>query len=249
MVKYVDQSFTYPYSFPSVTLAYFLRYPNPHSTHVLSTDTLSSHLDPVTNLLTTTRLHHKRSRIPPAIIKLLPASVAGGGVSASGNSSSYILETTVVDIRNGAMYTESRNLDWVGILSVVEKQTFRRDVGALTPAELAKADMGNGGSTDVTTTVKFRSRLGEKIREKVKGRGSITDEDGEEPKRGFFASLTMAGVQRSIEAIASRKGEVSQGNSKRGMTVVLERLRSGGMMAVLEGMRRDRKLYMEEKVA
>jgi 4-amino-4-deoxychorismate lyase len=52
-------------------------------------------------------------------------------------------------------------------------------------------------------------------------------------------------VQRSIEAIASRKTENQLGKSKEGMTVVLERLRNGGLVAVLEGMRNDKKLAFE----
>lgn len=242
MVKYFDSTFTYPYSFPAVTLAFYLRYPNPFSTHVLSTDTISTDLDPETNRLTTVRLHHKRSRLPPAILKLLPKSVLGN-VSGSGSSSSYILEKTEIDVREGWMKTESRNLDWIAILSVVERQTFSRDVGALTAQELMKADVGMGGTTDVTTSVKFRSRLGERIRDRVTRRGE--EQEGEE-KKGLFATWTTAGVQRSIEAIASRRGVQSQGNSKQGMTVVLERLRNGGLMGVLDGMRKDREAMFAE---
>lgn len=239
MVKYFDTTFTYDYSFPAVTLAYFLRYPNPYSTHVLSTDVISRTVDPDTNQLTTIRIHHKRSRLPPAILKLLPKSVLNGSVSESGKSNSYILETSTIDIREGWMKTESRNLDWTGILSVVERQTFSRDVGALPVDKLQDADVGTGGTTDVVTTVKFRSRLGERIRDRVSRK-----DEGEE-KKGLFATWTTAGIQRSIEAIASRRGVQSQGNSKRGMTVVLERMRNGGLMAVLEGMRQDRELMFK----
>ena len=67
--------------------------------------------------------------------------------------------------------------------------------------------------------------------------------DGEEePKKSFFASLGTAGIQRSIEAIASRKTENQLGKSKEGMMVVLERLRRGGLVGVLDGMRKDREL-------
>jgi len=159
MVKYFDTSFTYDYSFSAVTLAYFLRYPNPYSTHVLSTDVIDRSIDPATGRLSTTRIHLKRSRLPPAILKLLPKSVLGN-VSA-GNSSSYILERSTIDIKEGWMETESRNLDWTGILSVVERQVYRRN---LKTGEVQKLEEMNGGSTAVTTTVKFRSRLGDRLR-------------------------------------------------------------------------------------
>src|SRR5450432_4106511 len=64
MVKFYELNYTYDYSFPAVTLAYFLRYPNPYSTHVLSTDVIERFVDPVTGRLSTTRIHLKRSRLP-----------------------------------------------------------------------------------------------------------------------------------------------------------------------------------------
>ncbi len=76
---------------------------------MLSTDTISSHVDPDTQRLHTTRIHLKKSRLPGAVFKLLPVSVTGG---ASGDKASYILETSTVDIKEGWMKTESRNLNW-----------------------------------------------------------------------------------------------------------------------------------------
>lgn len=240
MVKYFDSAFTYDYSFPTVTLAYFLRYPNPYSTHVLSTDVIDRSIDPETGRLSTTRIHLKRSRLPPAILKLLPKSVLGN-VSA-GSSSSYILETSTIDIKEGWMETESKNLDWTGILSVIERQTFRRDQGALTLEDMQKTD-DLTGTTAVTTSVKFRSRLGDRIRARARrGEEELEHlrEEAEEVKKGFLASWGTARIQSSIEAIASRRTTDSQNHSKQGMNVVLERLRRGGVMGVIEGMRQDR---------
>ena len=240
MVKFFELNYTYDYSFPAVTLAYFLRYPNPYSTHVLSTDVIDRTIDPVSGRLSTTRIHHKRSRLPPAVLKLLPKSVLGN--VKAGSSSSYVLETSTIDIREGWMETESRNLDWTGILSVVERQIYRRDLGSEGDAEDVKA-----GTTDVTTTVKFRSRLGERLRARARrgdGETEPAKEIEDEPKKGFLASWSTSGIQRSIEAIASRRTLISQGNSKQGMTVVLERLRNGGLMGVLEGMRQDREAIL-----
>jgi hypothetical protein len=175
-------------------------------------------------------------------VKLLPKSVLGN--VKSGNSSSFVLETSTVDIKEGWMETESRNLDWTGILSVVERQRYMRALGSQDEAEDVKA-----GTTDVTTTIKFRSRLGEGLRRRARRAESDTETDAdleEEPKRGFFASWSSAGIQRSIEAIASRRTLVSQGNSRQGMTVVLERLRNGGWIGALEGMRRDREAILEK---
>jgi len=236
MVKFYEYDFTYDYSFPAVTLAYFLRYPNPYSTHVLSSDVIDRHIDEETGRLYTTRIHLKRSRLPPAILKLLPKSVLGN--VTAGTSSSYILERSTIDVKEGWMETESRNLDWTAILSVVERQIYRRDFG-----EGGDVEDIQSGRTAVNSSVKFRSRLGDRLRaraRRVDEEHNAIKEVDEEPKKGFLATWSTAGIQRSIEAIASRRTMDSQGKSKEGMNVVLERLRNGGLMGVLDGMRQDK---------
>lgn len=234
MVKFYESSFTYDYSFPAVTLAYFLRYPNPYSTHVLSTDVISRSVDPTSGRLHTLRIHRKSSRLPPAVLKLLPKSVLGS--VSGGRSESYVLESSTVDIKEGWMKTESKNLDWTGILSVVEKQEYQRKI-PVDEGDDFKVDVG---TTGVVTRVIFKSRLGDRLRARAtrKGETPVT-EDYEPPKRGFLANWSTIGIQRSIEAIASRKTENQLGNSKLGMTIVLERLRRGGLVGVLDGMQRD----------
>ncbi len=130
------------------------------------------------------------------------------------------------------MRTESKNLDWTGVLSEVEKQEYQRRV----PDDEGDDFSVAAGTTGVVTTVMFRSRLGDRLR----ARASRKDEV--EAKKSFLASWSTSGIQRSIEAIASRRTENQLGKSKEGMKVVLERLRSGGLVGVLEGMRRDREM-------
>ncbi len=96
---------------------------------MLSTDTIASHVDPDTGRLHTTRIHLKKSRMPGAVLKLLPSSVTGGMLEKA----SYILETSVVDMREGWMRTESRNLNFTGILSVVERQLYTAPGPGLAP--------------------------------------------------------------------------------------------------------------------
>ncbi|KAH7164702.1 putative serine esterase-domain-containing protein [Fusarium sp. MPI-SDFR-AT-0072] len=217
----------YNHPFPTVTLAYFLRYSspqlNPFAVHVLSTDTIESYVDPKTRRLHTTRIHLKKSRMPGAVYKLLPASVTGGG---SGDKASYILETSVVDIKEGWMKTESRNLNFTGVLSVIEKQEFN------VPTEGVNQ---NPNETAVTTMVQFRSRLGDKIRGKL----GQAQEDGWF-KNGIIGGWGTKGIQRSIESIASTKTQDQMGKSRDGMKLVLERLRNNGVMGVLETIRRER---------
>ena len=239
-MKFFENVFTYDYSFPAVSLAYFLRYPNPYSRHVLTTDVIDRYVDPTTNRLHTIRLHLKKSKVPSGILKLLPKGM--GGSDNSGQS--YIMEKTVVDPKEGWMETESRNMEWTGILSVVEKQVYERQPieGALDSLEgLSLDDKRGGEQTTVKTTVTFRSRLGQG---KLLGSKKKADQNGEveeeAPKKGLFSSLSTAGIQRTIELIGVNRTRDAVLKSKQGMNVVLERLRNGGIVGVLEGMRQDR---------
>ncbi|KAL2787373.1 PRELI-like family-domain-containing protein [Aspergillus keveii] len=235
-MKFFENIYTYDYSFPAVSLAYFLRYPNPYSRHVLTTDVIDRYVDPNTHRLHTTRIHLKKSKVPSGILKLLPKGI--GGSDSSGQS--YILETTIVDVKEGWMESESRNMEWTGILSVVEKQHYQRQPmeGALQKLEGLSLDDKRNEQTTVKTTVTFRSRFGQG---KLLGRRKTEGEYEEEaPKRGFFTSLSTAGIQRTIELIGLNRTRDAILKSKQGMNVVLERLRSGGIVGVLEGMREDR---------
>lgn len=264
MVKFYSSTEQYPYPFPAVTLAYFLRYPNPYSTHVVSTDTIARHYDPELQRLTTIRLHLKRSKLPAAVLKLLPRSVLGA--SASGDTQSYILEKSVVDIKEGWMDTESRNLEWTGVLSVVERQKFMRPI-PLVPEEahmwqgmegsarrhgfINFTGVGtgtkvedSGETTDVASSVTLHSHIGETWKKKREAAREGAVEDEQPQKMGFLRSWGTQALQRNIEKIGLTRAQRSQPNAREGMKVVLERMREGGLVAVLEGMRQDREAIL-----
>lgn len=242
MVKFYENSFNYDYPFPAVSLAYFLRYPNPYATHVLSTDVIDRHFDPTTQQLSTTRLHLKRSKIPPTVLKLLPNGILG---SSGDAGQSYILEKSVVDVKEGSMKTETKNLEWTGILSIIEKQVYERR--SATPhnssSDLVESTKNEG--TNVTTTVTLRSRLGQAklLRRRGENRATSpvsTDSEDEAPaKKGFFSTWSTSSLQRSIEIIGLKRTREALAKSKDGMNVVLGRYRSGGLGQVLEGMQED----------
>ncbi|KAL8775024.1 MAG: hypothetical protein Q9209_000503 [Squamulea sp. 1 TL-2023] len=246
MVKFYESSFSYDYPFPAVSLAYFLRYPNPYAKHVLSTDVIDRHFDSDSQRLYTTRLHLKRSKLPPTVLKLLPKGILG---SNSDSGQSYILEKSVVDVKEGWMTTETRNLEWTGILSVVEKQSYirpyRDDVldGGKIPND------AQIGTTDVKTSTTFVSRFGQGGLRTARRKAGVLPADRSselevpddvQPKRGFFSSWSASSLQRTIEAIGMRRTREALLKSKDGMNVVLSRMRSGGLVEVLEGMRKDR---------
>jgi len=239
MVKFWTSDYTYDYGFSTVSLAYFLRYPNPYARHVASTDTIERHFDPETQRLTTVRLHLKRSRMPPAVVKLLPSSYMSNA-TADGRTQSFILEKSVVDVREGWMESESRNLDWNNVLSVIEKHRYERT-----------AVGGGEETTAVNISVTLKSRIGEQIRKRrarwgeqatatsVMGGG---EDDAPLKKQGWLSSWGSGAVRTAIETISLQRTEKSQPKAQKGMKVVLERLRHGGLVEVLEGMRADREV-------
>lgn len=272
MVKFYSSNETYSYPFPAVTLAYFLRYPNPYSTHVVSTDTIARHYDPETQRLTTIRLHLKRSKLPSAVLRLLPRSILGA--SASGDTQTYILEKSIVDMKQGTMDCESRNLEWTGVLSVVERQLFKRPNPSPIVGEEVKKWPGaegttvrqsflnfagtggqnarvedTGETTEVASSVTLHSHIGEAWKKKREAslsarEGATTTEEEAPQKMGFLRSWGTAALQRNIEKIGLTRAQRSQPNAREGMKVVLERMREGGLVAVLEGMRRDREAIL-----
>lgn len=159
-----------------------------------------------------------------------------------------MLEKSTVDVREGWMETESRNLEWTGVLSVVEKGRYTRagrgDASAL--GGNRPLDMSKDEGTDVTTTVTFHSRFGQArlLSHRRKPDTQPNNLDGNEEKKGFFASWSTASLQRTIEAMGVRRTRDALVKSKDGMNVVLERLRMGGLVGVLEGMRRDREMIL-----
>ncbi|KIV96545.1 hypothetical protein PV10_00395 [Exophiala mesophila] len=234
-MKFYESSFNYDYTFPAVTLAYFLRYPNPYSRHVLSSDVIDRYVDPETKRLHTVRLHLKKSKVPAAILKFLPGGLAG----PNGSSQSFILEKSTIDMKEGWMETESKNMEWTGILTVIERQSYKRLRLADIPTNDSKQHVKE--TTGCQTVVTFVSKLGHgKILSRKKQDHPVTVEEEHHPKQGFFAAWSTAGIQRTIELVGVKRTKSALANGKEGMNVVLERLRSGGLVAVLEGMRRDR---------
>ncbi|KAI6846068.1 hypothetical protein KC332_g898 [Hortaea werneckii] len=277
MVKFYSKEYTYDYAFPAVSLAYFLRYPNPYSRHVASTDTISRHFDPETQRLTTVRLHLKRSRLPPAVVKLLPKSVMADRAGSDGSTQSFILEKSVVDAKQGWMECESRNLDWENVLSVFERHSYRRAAGGGAPEMVEGVDgataatgpstvagMETPEQTHVAVSVTLKSRIGEQLRKKrqrwgeqasassVMGGGEESasaaagmvkpQQQPQQQQQGWFSSWGSGAVRSAIESISLQRTEKSQPKAQQGMSVVLSRLRSGGIQEVLEGMRRDREV-------
>jgi hypothetical protein len=97
---------------PIVTLAFFLRYPNPYASHVISCDVISREFSPSGSLLTT-RVILKKATLP----RWAPKGIVS-------RSESWILEESEVDPHGKVVRCLTRNLEHVKALKVHETQTF-----------------------------------------------------------------------------------------------------------------------------
>jgi len=101
----------------------------------------------------------------------------------------------------------------------------------------------------------LKSRIGEQIRKRRARWGEQANstsvvgmteapEDEASVKQGWFSSWSSGAVRSAIEAISLQRTERSQPKAQKGMSVVLARLREGGLEAVFEGMKQDREIKL-----
>ncbi len=96
-----------------VTLAFFLRYPNPYASHVLSCDVISRSVTPSGSLITT-RLILKRGAMP----RWFPQGIVS-------RAETWVVEETEVDPVGRTVRCKTRNLDHVKIMQVEETVVFK----------------------------------------------------------------------------------------------------------------------------
>jgi hypothetical protein len=90
----------------------------------------------------------------------------------------------------------------------------------------------------------LHSHIGETWKKKREAAREDAVEDEQPQKMGFLRSWGTAALQRNIEKIGLTRAQRSQPNAREGMKVVLERMREGGLVGVLEGMRQDREAIL-----
>lgn len=139
MVTLHKSTHRYDYDFSMATQAFYKKYPNPFSSHVVSCDTISCEISP-DHKLHISRLVHKQGSLPAFLQSWL------------GNiSDSWIMETSVVDPANRVLQSWTRNLNHRKILRVDDLCTYRAD----------------GTGTVVENKVRFQSGLNFGIKSRV----------------------------------------------------------------------------------
>jgi hypothetical protein len=112
MVKFFAQTHLYDEPWHTVALAFFLRYPNPYASHVLSCDVISRTVTPEGSLLST-RLILKRGALP----KWAPRGIVS-------RAESWVIEESEVDPMGRTVRCRTRNLDHVRVMQVSEQTSL-----------------------------------------------------------------------------------------------------------------------------
>jgi len=132
-MRLFSQTFLYDDPWSIVSLAFFLRYPNPYASHVVSCDVISRIATPH-GTLQTKRLILKRGALP----KWAPKGIMS-------RAESWIIEESEVDPFGKVVKCKTRNLDHVKVMQVEES------------IELRELDEGR---TLQTTQARFMSGFG-----------------------------------------------------------------------------------------
>ncbi|KAJ8281059.1 hypothetical protein GJAV_G00063040 [Gymnothorax javanicus] len=115
MGKYFVNEVDLKSTWDQVFTAFWKRYPNPFSTHVLTEDVVFREVTADHRLLTR-RLLTKTNRLPRWAEKVFPANMA---------RSVYIVEDSIVDPKNKSMTTFTWNLNHTRLMTVEERCVYR----------------------------------------------------------------------------------------------------------------------------
>ncbi|XP_069678249.1 protein preli-like [Periplaneta americana] len=111
MVKYFESTSIFHFSWDQVAQGFWKRYPNPHSNHVLSEDTVFREVRD--NKLFTKRLLTKTNRVPK------------WGERFVNSRTVKIVEESIVDPKEKILVTYTRNIGYVRVMSIVEKVVYK----------------------------------------------------------------------------------------------------------------------------
>mgnify|MGYP001167222968 CR=1 FL=1 len=108
MVQVFENAHVFNHDFPTVSLAYLNRYPNPYAKHVLSIDTLDRYMDS-DGCLRTTKIIVKTGRLPKFIKPFLGTHL-----------DSWIIEKTIINPKTNQMLSYTSNVDHRKFIRVEE---------------------------------------------------------------------------------------------------------------------------------
>uniref|UniRef100_A0A674C6D2 PRELI domain containing 1a n=1 Tax=Salmo trutta TaxID=8032 RepID=A0A674C6D2_SALTR len=204
MVKYFACVGLLKSSWDQVCIAFWERYPNPYSNHVLTEDIIFREVTPG-NRLVSRRLLTKTNRAPRWMEKDLPVTMA---------RHAYIIEDSIVDPQNRTMTTLTWNISHARMMSVEERCEYRINPDNTSWTEINREAWissnlyGLSRAIQVCVCVLYRS-----VGLKASGELSVYWK-GESPSRTLAEHATERARETALAAKEKAKDLASQAHKK-----------------------------------
>jgi hypothetical protein len=104
-----------PHSWTNVTQAHWEKYPNDHSAHIVSVDTIDRYVDE-DGILHTTRLLSGKQKIPKILQKIF-----------NSTDNAYFYEVSTIDPVTNTLHAETVNLSFSNLILIEEGLTLKRN--------------------------------------------------------------------------------------------------------------------------
>ncbi|XP_077958430.1 PRELI domain containing 1a isoform X1 [Gasterosteus aculeatus] len=206
MVKYFCCAGLLRSSWDQVCIAFWQRYPNPYSNHVLTEDIIFREVTP-TNCLKSRRLLTKTSRAPRWMEPYLPKQMA---------SSAYIIEDSIVDPQKKTMTTLTWNISHARLM--VPKRWIPR---ALCIAQRKKTQPH---VASVFLVVVFCPSVSQCVEERCEYQINRDNGSWTEIRREAWISSNIYGLSRAIQEFGLARFKTSVTKTMKGFEYVLSKM-------------------------
>ncbi|KAG9271852.1 PRELI domain-containing protein 1, mitochondrial [Astyanax mexicanus] len=207
MVKYFSCVGFLKGTWDQVFAAFWQRYPNPYSNHVLTEDIVFRELTPDNRLLSR-RLLTKTSRAPRWAEKFLPSHMA---------RKAYIIEDSVVDSNNRTMVTLTWNISHARVMSVEERCVYRVNPDNSNWTEIKREAWISSSLYGLSRAVQEfgLARFKSSVTKTMKGFEYVLAKmQGETPTRTLAETATERARETALAAKEKAKGFASQAQKK-----------------------------------
>ncbi|KAI4873782.1 hypothetical protein NFI96_010637 [Prochilodus magdalenae] len=207
MVKYFSCVGLLKGTWDQVSIAFWQRYPNPYSNHVLTEDIVFREVTP-DNRLISRRLLTKTSRLPRWAEKFLPGHKA---------RKAYIIEDSVVDPKDRTMVTLTWNISHARLMSVEERCLYRVNPDNSNWTEIKREAWISSSLYGLSRAVQEfgLARFRSSVTKSMKGFEYILAKmQGETPTRSLAETATERARETALAAKEKAKDLASQAQKK-----------------------------------
>uniref|UniRef100_A0A8B9H3W3 PRELI domain containing 1a n=1 Tax=Astyanax mexicanus TaxID=7994 RepID=A0A8B9H3W3_ASTMX len=204
MVKYFSCVGFLKGTWDQVFAAFWQRYPNPYSNHVLTEDIVFRELTPDNRLLSR-RLLTKTGPVPRWAESFLPSCTA------------YVIEDSVVDSNNRTMVTLTWNISHARVMSVEERCVYRVNPEDSNWTEISKKAWISSSLYGLSRAVQEfgLARFKSSVTKTMKGFEYVLAKmQGETPTRTLAETATERARETALAAKEKAKGFASQAQKK-----------------------------------